>query len=169
LAGKGIEHKPLLRAFQRFLGSRPLTTLLPHILPHVDRLLFRLSGGRTNITRLAGLPVVEVTTLGAKSGIERRHPLAAYPDGDRLILIASNFGRANNPAWYYNLRAHPVCTVTKDGVAGRYIARDADEAEYQAYWQLGLSYYSGYANYRLSAPYRRIPILVLEPEAEGAD
>jgi deazaflavin-dependent oxidoreductase (nitroreductase family) len=77
-------------------------------LHHLDRPVLRLSRGRYSLTRLlAGLPVVTVTTIGAKSGQPRSLPLVALPDGEHVILIASNYGQKHHPAWYYNLRAHP--------------------------------------------------------------
>ena len=82
------------RVLQRFLMTRPVTAFVAPILHHVDAFFLRLSGGRLDITRLSGLPVVELTTIGAKSGLPRTLPLAGFPDGDKFVLIASNYGRA---------------------------------------------------------------------------
>lgn len=83
---------------------------------HFDLPVLRLSRGRYSVTSLlAGLPVVTVTTIGAKSGQPRSLPLVAIPSGEAVILIASNFGQAHHPAWYYNLRAHLAVQLTRDG------------------------------------------------------
>jgi len=149
---------------QRFLSWRLVTTLLAPILHHVDTFFLRLTGGRWDITRLSGLPVVEVTTIGAKSDQPRTLPLAGLPDGDRFVLIASNFGRENNPAWYYNLKANSECIVKKNGQSGTYIAREAEGSEREEYYKLAISYYIGYEAYRQRAAHRKIPVVVLEPK-----
>jgi deazaflavin-dependent oxidoreductase (nitroreductase family) len=56
---------------------------------------------------VSGLPVVMLTTTGAKTGRQRTRPVLGIPDGERLILVGSNFGRPHHPAWYHNLRAGP--------------------------------------------------------------
>ena len=143
---------------------RPVTALVAPILHHADAFLLKLTGGRLDFTRAAGLPVIELTTTGAKSGLKRTLPLAGYPEGDNLFLIASNFGRSRHPAWYYNLKANPECKVTKDGRTGEYIAREADEQENRYYFDMASSYYIGYAAYQKRAAHRKIPVMVLEPK-----
>ena len=53
------------------------------------------------------IPIVLVTVRGARSGIERKVPLLYFTDGDDVILIASSYGKAKFPAWYYNIKANP--------------------------------------------------------------
>ncbi|QLY28241.1 nitroreductase family deazaflavin-dependent oxidoreductase [Nocardia huaxiensis] len=55
--------------------------------------------------------MVVITTTGAKSGRQITNPLVFLPDGDRIVLIASNGGADKHPAWYHNLRANPELTV----------------------------------------------------------
>src|SRR5512143_1354082 len=74
---------------------------LARALHHLDRTALRLSRGRFSLASVVtGMPVVIVTTVGAKSGLPRSLPLAAIPDGDNVILIASNYGQKRHPAWY---------------------------------------------------------------------
>lgn len=49
-----------------------------------------------------------LTTIGRKSGSERTIPVCWFPgeDGSWLIVAAAG-GTAANPAWYYNIAAHP--------------------------------------------------------------
>jgi len=160
-----IGHQSLfLKVSQRFFSWRPVTTLLAPILQYVDTFFLRLSGGRWDITHLAGLPVIEVTAIGAKSGQARTLPLTGLPDGDKFVLIASNFGREHNPGWYYNLKANPECTVKKKGQSWTYIAREAEGEEHERYYELAVSYYIGYEAYRQRAAHRKIPVMVLEPK-----
>jgi deazaflavin-dependent oxidoreductase (nitroreductase family) len=155
---------PLQRLFQRCYALPPVTKLMARILHHADTLLLRLTGGRLTFAQFSGLPIVELTATGAKSGKKRTLPLAGLPDGDRIILIASNFGQKHSPAWYYNLKANPECTVTKDGHTETYIAREADEHENEYYFNMAVSYYIGYAAYKERAKNRRIPVMILEPK-----
>jgi deazaflavin-dependent oxidoreductase (nitroreductase family) len=156
------------RLLQQFLALRPVSALMARVLHHADAFLLRLTGGRLDFTRAAGLPVIELTTMGAKSGQRRTLPLAGLPDGDSYVLVASNFGAARHPAWYHNLMANPECTVRKDGKIRTYIARETDTAERERYWQLAVSYYPGYEAYRRRAVNRKIPVIVLEPENPSA-
>ena len=127
--------------------------------------MYRLSDGRwTAAGLLIGLPVVQLTSLGAKSGQPRTVPLLAIPRGDELILVASNWGGQRNPGWYYNLRQNPLVTVCKDGKTRAYLAREAEGAERDALWQEAVAVYGGYEAYRARTGGRVIPIMVLTPQ-----
>lgn len=140
------------------LGSR----LIAPIAHRLDGVILALSGGRhTAVSLLTGLPVLQVTMTGAKSGLPRTLPLVAIPDGPALILIASNFGRANHPGWYYNLRAHPRVTVTYRGQSCPYIACEITGPERERAFALADSLYAGYRLYRQRAAPRQIRVIVL--------
>lgn len=156
----------LQRGIQRLVTSAAMAGVMASVLHRVDRPLFRITGGRATLTGLmTGLPVVTLTTTGAKSGQPRTVPLVAIPDGDQIVLIASNFGQAHHPAWYLNLCATPQATVARDGVTRTYAARTAEGAAYDDYWQRAVALYAGYAAYKERTQGRRIPILVLTPTA----
>jgi deazaflavin-dependent oxidoreductase (nitroreductase family) len=89
-------------------------------------------------------------------------PLAGIADGARIVLIASNFGQARNPAWYYNLRAEPSATITVQGHPARYRCREATTEEYEDYWARALTLFPGWAKYHERAT-RHIPVLVFTP------
>ncbi|WP_067702586.1 nitroreductase/quinone reductase family protein [Nocardia jejuensis] len=72
---------------------------------------FRANEGRVGGMFEGNPNMVVITTVGAKSGREITNPLVCLPDGDRIVLIASNGGADKNPAWYHNLRANPEFTV----------------------------------------------------------
>lgn len=59
----------------------------------------------------AGVPLLLLTTVGARSGRVSTTPLGYLPDGDRRIIFATNGGQARNPAWYHNLVAQPRVTI----------------------------------------------------------
>jgi deazaflavin-dependent oxidoreductase (nitroreductase family) len=161
---KTIRLNPLQKILHRFLMLKWVSALLARLLYRVDKLLFRLTRGRFVITRFAGLPVIQLTTTGAKSRKARTMPLVGIPDGDKIALIASNFGQKHNPGWYYNLKANPICLVRFDDKAMNYVAREVTDAEYEKYFQLAISYYAGYEKYRERARQRHIPVIVLEPK-----
>ncbi|HEX5690503.1 MAG TPA: nitroreductase/quinone reductase family protein, partial [Roseiflexaceae bacterium] len=139
--------------WQRALDWIPSTRLgadfFAYTLYHVDRPLLRLSNGRLSIPALiSGLPVVSLTTTGAKSGQQHTTPLLGIPDGENIVLIASYYGRPRHPAWYYNVRANPRVHLALPGRAGWYMAEEASGAERERYWQQAVALYSGFAAYR---------------------
>jgi len=152
------------RAVRSIIATRPAAWVLARTIHHVDGAVMRASGGRfTAASLLSGLPIIQVTTTGARSGQPRAVPLVGVPDGERLILIASNWGQARHPAWYYNVKANPQVTVTgRDVPAERlYVARETTGAERAACWAKAVAIYPGYAAYAQRAG-REIPVVVLE-------
>jgi len=85
------------------------------------------------------------------------------PDGEKWILIASNWGGEKAPAWYFNLRKQPACTITYDGATRSCQAREISGKEYERYWEQAVAMYSGYALYKKRAAHRHIPVFVLAP------
>ncbi len=154
----------LQKAVQRVAATTWGARLLIPTAHNADRLVLRLSGGRTTaVGLLAGLPLVTLTTIGAKSGQMRSVPLVGIPDGEKLVLVASNFGQAHHPAWYHNLIKYPQATITMNGQTADYAARAAEGEEYDRYWRQSVNLYAGYAAYKTRSGGRRIPILVLTP------
>lgn len=145
----------MLRSVSRFFAPR---------LHRIDNAVWKLTRGKYTITEILGWNIIQLTTIGAKTNQLRTMPLVALLDGEKIALIASSFGRRHNPAWYYNLKAHPECEVELKGKKGKYIAREMSGAEYDKYWRLAVSYYAGYEKYKLRAAHRHIPVMVLEPK-----
>ncbi|HXR29302.1 MAG TPA: nitroreductase family deazaflavin-dependent oxidoreductase [Solirubrobacteraceae bacterium] len=71
---------------------------------------FRSHGGKVG-GPFEGLPVLLLSTIGARSGERRTTPVAYLEDGDRLVIFASKAGAPENPAWYHNIVANPEVTV----------------------------------------------------------
>ncbi len=147
----------------RFLMLKPVSTFLAVVLHRADKLLLKLSGGKYTVTRIVGLPTLQLTTKGAKTSRFRTIPLVGLPDGRKLVLIASNFGQKHHPGWYYNLKANPECVVRFNGGTQSYMARESTGEERERYFRLGISYYAGYEKYEVRAAPRHIPVMVLEP------
>ncbi len=103
--------------------SRPWAWLSARVLHRIDRVACRATRGRTTFSAwMSGLPVVLLTTTGARMGQPRTTPVLGIPAGDGLVVIAASFGRREHPAWYHNLRADPRVTVTVTSVRRTYDA-----------------------------------------------
>ena len=155
------------RRMMRLSGAvPPISWLYVRTLHHLDRLVYRLTRGRaTFVSLVTGLPIVMLTTTGAKSGHQHTLPLVALPDGERMVIIASNYGQRRNPAWYYNLRAHPRATVSFDGATREVVARELEGEERERQYARGIEIYPGWTQYRERASNRRIPVIELTPVA----
>lgn len=141
----------------------PVSLVLSRILHRADNAFFKLTGGAHSIAEIVGLPIVQLRTIGAKSGKNLTLPIVGLSDDEKIALISTNFGRRRNPGWYYNLKANPRCEVIKGRQVCVYMAREVNGDEYDRYWRLALSYYAGYEKYKERAAPRRIPIMLLEP------
>jgi deazaflavin-dependent oxidoreductase (nitroreductase family) len=161
------EHRranPVRRIVRVTAAWPPVSWFYARTLHHIDRLVYGLTRGRgTFVSWVAGLPIVMLTTTGAKSGRRHTLPLVALPEGDRLVVIASNYGQRRNPAWYHNLRANPRATVCFEGVTREMVARELDGAERERHYNRGIEIYPGWTEYRKRASHRRIPVLELTP------
>ncbi|MDT7729929.1 MAG: hypothetical protein QOK45_182, partial [Mycobacterium sp.] len=100
---------PYERALESFGRSPAGNWYLRRIAPCIDPPMLRLSGGR--VSSVYPTPVMLLTTKGAKSGQPRTLPLLYLTDGERLILMASNYGKTSHPAWSRNLTANPSVEV----------------------------------------------------------
>jgi deazaflavin-dependent oxidoreductase (nitroreductase family) len=155
------------RLFQKFAASRPGSWLFARTARRADLLTLKQTDGRATITTVGtGLPVLILTTVGAKSGLARTNPLvyirvAGSPGA--VAVVASNFGQKHNPAWYYNLKTNPRATITIGDQSSEYIARETNGEEYERLWQCALDMYIGFPLYKTRAGGRHIPIMVLEP------
>lgn len=152
------------KVVRRIMVTRPVTWLLARTIHRLDAAVFRATGGRTTAGAiLSGLPLITLTTTGAKSGRPRRVTLVGIPDSQRLLIVASNWGQASHPAWYYNVKANPrVIVAAEGGPANRlYVARELTGAERAAAWARAVALYPGYQGYAARAG-REIPVLALE-------
>lgn len=121
-----------------------------------------LSRGRV-LDRLAGMPVLLLTTTGRRSGRARTTPLTFFRDGDDLVVIASNGGADRAPDWSLNLRQNPraIVQIGRDRLTVQ--ASTAGPEERERLWAGITATYSGYAAYQQKTP-RRIPVLILTPD-----
>lgn len=152
------------RVTQKVAASRPGAWLFQRTMYPIDKGLFRLTNGRLTVPGLmAGLPVIMLTTTGAKTGKDRTMPLLGIPIEDDMAVIGSNYGQSSTPGWVYNLRATPEAEVAHGSESVEVTARPATEAETERAFEAGAAFYGGFPEYRERASHREIEVFVLEP------
>ena len=121
--------------------------------------LFEKSNG-TEGTTLRGMPVIVLTTVGAKSGKLRKNALMRVEHDGEYAVVASLGGSPTHPVWYYNVVANPHVEL-QDGAARRdYTAREVTGAEKAVWWERAVAAYPDYAAYQRRTE-RPIPVFVL--------
>ena len=129
---------------------------------NLHQAIFRATNGRVT-GRVAGMPVVMLTTTGRKSGKPYTTMLTSpIQDGDQIVLVASYGGSPRHPIWFLNLRDHPAVEVVMRGRAGPMRARVASAAERAALWPRVVQAYQGYAAYQQKTT-REIPLVIVAP------
>ncbi len=166
----GYRHRrpnAVFRAMRAIASTRWGAWLFSRSIRPIDDLLLRLTKGKVTAPGLlAGLPVVSVTTTGARSGRPRTVPLVGVPVGGELAIIGTNFGQVPTPAWYYNLRANPDAEVSYRGARVAVHAREVVGAERDDIWRIATEVYVGYAAYRRRITGRDVHIMMLAEREE---
>ena len=110
-----------------------------------------------------GTQVLLLTTTGRKTGEERELPLIYGTNGDDYLIVASNGGADQPPAWYLNLKADPNVVVQVKGDRFDAQAREASPEEKADLWSTMTAEWPAYDDYQKKTE-RDIPIIVLERE-----
>lgn len=129
----------------------------------VHQIVLKASGGRIG-WNAARMPVLELTTVGRKSGKPHSVMLTSPVQQDEsLVVVASRGGDDRHPAWFLNLRDNPDVEVRLTGTPKQPMrARVADADERARLWPQVTTRYRGYASYQ-SKTDREIPLVLLEP------
>ena len=129
--------------------------------------LYESSGGTRGTTlRDTGLPVVVITSRGARSGKLRKNPVMRVEHDGRYAAVASMGGAPTHPTWYYNLRAHPEVELQDGPTKQNMVAREVTGDEREVWWRRAVAAYPAYADYQRKTD-REIPVFILEP-VDGA-
>jgi deazaflavin-dependent oxidoreductase (nitroreductase family) len=134
-----------------------------HLLNRVHRRILKLTRGRVGWYAY-GMPMLELTTVGRKSG-EKRTTMLSSPlqRGETVVVVASLGGSDAHPAWYLNLVAEPRVEVNFQGRGTRPMrARVADAGERAELWPRVVKDHRNYAAYQRKTD-REIPLVLLEP------
>jgi len=148
------------------LSLRERVTLLVH--RQVDRRLSPLGvwimrRTRGSVTARYKVSALVLTTTGRRSGRKRSVVLQYFPDGDAMVVVATNDGGATHPAWYLNLVARPNGRVEVDGRPEAVTATELAGEPAAGWWRQILERAPDYERY-LRAAGRAFPILRLSPE-----
>ncbi|MEW2491813.1 nitroreductase family deazaflavin-dependent oxidoreductase [Streptomyces sp. NPDC048411] len=127
--------------------------------------LFESSGG-TEGTTMRGLPVIILTTRGAKSGKIRKTPLMRVEHDGTYAVVASLGGAPRHPVWYHNITADPRVELQDGPVRQDMNAREVTGEEKAMWWERAVQAFPDYADYQLKTD-RQIPVFVLEPAAQS--
>ena len=120
-------------------------------------------GARANTLMDTGLPIIVVTTRGAKSGKLRKNPVMKVEHDGEYALVASKGGAPANPEWYHNLVTHPDEVVLQDGPEPVAVAiRQVTGDEKATWWERAVAAYPPYEEYQEKTA-RQIPVFIASP------
>ncbi|WP_329263355.1 nitroreductase family deazaflavin-dependent oxidoreductase [Streptomyces sp. NBC_01478] len=129
--------------------------------------LYEGSGGTKGTTLMdTGLPVILLTTVGAKSGKIRKTPLMRVEHDGTYAVVASKGGAPEHPVWYFNVQADPRVELQDGPQKWDLTAREVTGDEKAEWWERAVAAYPPYAEYQTKTD-RQIPVFVLEP-ADGS-
>ena len=121
---------------------------------------FRANGGNVG-GQFTGVPLLLLTTTGAKSGEPRTRPLAYLSEGGHIYVFAGNRGAPTNPGWYHNLVAHPDVAVELGTEKFEARATVVDSAEGDRLGSIQLQKLPGLAEVQAKIT-RKVPVVLLE-------
>ncbi|MEU0392218.1 nitroreductase family deazaflavin-dependent oxidoreductase [Streptomyces sp. NPDC006208] len=128
--------------------------------------LYESSGG-TEGTTMRGMPVIVLTTRGAKSGKIRKTPLMRVEHDGRYAVVASLGGAPKHPVWYHNVVADPHVELQDGPVRQDMTAREVSGDEKALWWERAVAAFPDYAAYQEKTD-REIPVFVLEQASSSA-
>lgn len=121
---------------------------------------FRTNGGTVG-GPFAHVPLLLLTTIGAKSGKTRINPLAYQADGDRLLIFASKGGTPTHPDWYHNVLKNPEVTVEVGSEKFTAVAEEIKGEERDRLYAKQAELYPNFADYQTKTT-RLIPVIALK-------
>ena len=120
---------------------------------------FEASNGETSNT-LRGMPIIVLTTVGAKSGKLRKTALMRVEHDGEYAIVASLGGAPKHPVWYWNVKKHPHVELQDGSEKHDYEARELEGEEREVWWARAVEAYPPYADYQVKTE-RLIPVFKL--------
>ncbi|MBL1287910.1 nitroreductase family deazaflavin-dependent oxidoreductase [Streptomyces sp. NPDC057067] len=124
------------------------------------------SSGGTEGTTMRGMPVILLTTRGAKSGKVRKTPLMRVEHDGEYAVVASLGGAPKHPVWYYNVQADPEVELRDGTLKQDMVAREVTGEEKARWWERAVEAFPDYADYQTKTD-REIPVFVLAPAGKS--
>jgi deazaflavin-dependent oxidoreductase (nitroreductase family) len=124
--------------------------------------LYEASGGKEGAD-LRGMPVIVLTSVGAKSGLLRKTALMRVEHDGVYAVVASLGGAPKHPVWYFNIKKQPHVELQDGAEKKDYIAREVTGEEKAVWWERAVAAYPPYADDQRKTD-REIPVFVLEPQ-----
>ena len=124
---------------------------------------FEASGG-SEANLLRGVPIIVLTTVGAKSGALRKTALMRVEHDGRYGVVASKGGAPDEPKWAENMRRHPRVELQDGALKRDYLARELSGQERAEWWGYSTAVWPDYDRYQTKTD-RLIAVFALEPVA----
>ena len=155
--GNSLGHRVVARIASTAIGI----AIIRRVGPRIDPTLIRFTGGR--LSTVTPFPALLLSHAGAITGVTRTTPIVYFTDAGRIIVIASNFGAPNNPAWYHNIKSNPEVTLLGRGFRGPFLAEEVVGPERDRLFQFAAGASSPYGHYQQSAAARSIAVIAFRP------
>ncbi len=123
--------------------------------------LFEATNGAEG-AELRGMPIIVLTSVGAKSGLLRKTALMRVEHDGEYAVVASLGGAPKHPVWYFNLLKNPNVELQDGAVKRDFVAREVTGDEKAVWWPRSVAAYPPYADYQEKTD-RQIPVFVLTP------
>jgi deazaflavin-dependent oxidoreductase (nitroreductase family) len=154
---------PVTWLLKKLAPTRGFASVYAKVGPAIDPWILSRSEGKF-VSRVYGLPALLLHTVGRRSGAARVSPLLYVRDGTDFVVVGSNFGRDNHPAWTENLLANPDAEIQVGPVRMCVRARLADDTAWARLWPRLVEAYPGYDAYLRRAGNRKPRIFLLRPD-----
>jgi F420H(2)-dependent quinone reductase len=125
---------------------------------------FEQSNG-TQAATMRGMPIVLLTTRGARTGKLRKTPLMRVEHDGEYAIVGSRGGAPEHPVWVYNVRKEPHVELQDGTERHDYIARETSGEERELWWKRAVEAYPDYADYQRKTD-RLIPVFVLTRKSD---
>jgi deazaflavin-dependent oxidoreductase (nitroreductase family) len=151
-----------LQVFARHPACYRLLMKRRALIMWTERMVRRLSKDRIGVLDLVGLPSLQITARGWKTGMPRTTPLQYVPDGTAFLVVGSNWGRAKHPAWSANLMAAHQVTVRRRDEQFTASVRMLTGVEREQAWHKVVDFWPNYEIAHELAAGRQFRLFILE-------
>ncbi|MEV6773776.1 nitroreductase family deazaflavin-dependent oxidoreductase [Nocardia sp. NPDC051030] len=153
-------HNPL-PPVARLLARQPWMMRAAPLVMWLESLIRRLTRGRRGILDVAGLPSLEITVPGRKTGLPRTTSLLTVPSGDVFLVLGSGWGSTKHPAWTANLRAAETASVVYQGQRFTVTVTELHGVDRKQAWDYALDFWPGYEMEHRRSDHREFRIFEL--------